>query len=144
MLYATVDTSGGPIDLTISEVSTAYLARDLAVTLVYTDLSGDTTDPSVAITIPSDAVSVTVSTYMIAGTASDETELDYVQWTCEESDESGVLTVTNGSWGSIIPLAEGANTIVVEACDTSNNCATDSVVITQIYPTFSAGGSFSN
>jgi hypothetical protein len=138
------DLSNGPMDLVIATDIITSADYDPGFTLAYTSLPGDVTNPSVAITTPAANVSTSVSIYAIAGTASDETELDYVQWTCAESDDSGLLTVSDGAWSETLSLSFGTNTITVSAYDTTGNSATDTVVITQVNPTstFSGSGNF--
>ena len=133
--------SGAPTDLVIATDIVTLSGYDGGITLVYTDLPGDVTAPSVAITTPAANVSTPVSTYTISGTASDETELDFVYWSCEESNNNGILSVSEGAWSDTILLTFGVNTITVTAYDTTGNSATDEVTITQVNPTSTLSGS---
>jgi hypothetical protein len=144
LLFYEGDLTEGPIDLTIATDITTTASYAPGFTMVYTALPGDVTAPSISITSPSEAISIVVSTYTIAGTASDETELDYVVWSCSESEYGGTLSVSDGVWSSLIELTLGDNTITTRAYDASGNYTEDTVVITQILPSFSASGSFSN
>jgi hypothetical protein len=138
--YQSGSLASGPFDLTVAtdvDISETY---DPGFTLVYTTLPGDVTAPSVAITTPAAAISIPVSTYTISGTASDETELDTVSWSCTESDAGDSLTVSEGAWSELIELAFGANTIVVRALDATGNTAQDTVTITQVNPTSNLSG----
>lgn len=140
MLYVTTkDTSDGPMDLVIAtDINTSLSTNDLALTLVYTDLPGDIVAPSVEITTPSSETIVSVSNhYPLSGTASDETELDYVMWTRSEDEEFGDLIVSEGAWSSTIVLLVGTNTITATAYDTAGNSSTDTVTITYTHKVFS-------
>jgi hypothetical protein len=144
MLYVTTkDTSDGPVDLVIAtDINDSLVTNDLAITLVYTDLPGDITAPSVDITSPAAETATILSNhYTMAGTASDAVELDYVIWERAEDDEQGMPTVSDGAWSETIMLLWGTNTITTTAYDTTGNSSTDTVTITYAPEVF--GGSVS-
>jgi hypothetical protein len=101
----------------------------------------DTTIPSVAITAPNAGVSYVVaeaSTTALAGTASDDVAVSAVTWTCATcTPTSGTASYAAGAWTETdaIGLAEGDNTIIVTATDSSaNDSTTDSITITRETP----------
>lgn len=98
--------------------------------------AGDTTDPSIVITAPTDQATyntpnATITT--IAGTCADDVAVDSVTWSCDVCG-SGTATGTT-SWSiATISLMEGANVVTLTCTDTSTNTGTDQITVTRTAP----------
>jgi len=98
----------------------------------------DATDPTVAITSPTNCNENDPCTYDsgadptvdISGTASDETGLLRVEWSNATTGDSGNCDGTATWTASDISLDPGENVIIVTAYDTSSNTKTDSITVT--------------
>lgn len=140
---------------------TRYLSGDIAEIVVYnsalgtTDrnavehylgvkygfISSDTTPPTITITSPtSDATYATSSSSLhISGTASDDTGVSTVTWSCDTGG-SGSATGTT-SWSvSGITLTSGDNVITVTATDAASNAGTDTITVTYTPVVTTPGG----
>ncbi|MCK5660501.1 MAG: hypothetical protein KAH86_04015, partial [Methanosarcinales archaeon] len=96
----------------------------------YVDENGwdaDTTPPTVAITSHVGGQIVTTSSITIAGTASDDSGIEYVY----VSVNNHIFAAGTTHWNADITLAEGTNIIFVTAIDTAENRASD--IISVIY-----------
>ena len=93
--------------------------------------STDTTAPLVAITSPVSAETYTTenATIAIAGTASDDHNLQQVTWSSSNGNSGTANGTTNWSI-SEIPLIEGDNVITVSATDGTGNEASDQLRVT--------------
>lgn len=93
--------------------------------------SGDKTAPSVTITSPASAVSMTsASTLMVRGVASDNMGVVKVSWSSSAGnggDAAGTSAFTAGP----IPLYQGINTITVRAWDAAGNQSWRSIRVTR-------------
>ena len=90
----------------------------------------DTTPPSLTIVSPaSNTFSMSASSIVVSGTASDNVGVAKVAWRAS-SDASGTATGTTNWSTPAIPLYLGATTIVVTASDAAGNTSWRSVVVT--------------
>jgi hypothetical protein len=123
------------ISLAVGENNITLTARDAVgntgsdnLTIIYTPLVADTTDPLISITSPStgqthdtEATPITIS-----GTASDNVDVVNVTWANDATGASGMASGTT-SWSISVPLAEGVNTITITVSDGAGNTATSSI-----------------
>lgn len=92
----------------------------------------DLTNPTVAITSPTDGSTLTNATVAVAGTASDNVAVEKV----EVRLEGGEWAVATGTtdWSAHLTLVEGSNTIYARAVDASGNTANASVTVSVSSP----------
>lgn len=88
----------------------------------------DATDPTIAITFPSDGAMLNMTTVTITGTSSDNLAVSSVEVSLDGTN--WVLAAGTTSWSSNLILAEGSNTIRSRAMDSSGNQAETSVSVT--------------
>ena len=99
---------------------------------VETEVTLDTANPTVAITSPADGEMLTSALVTLTGTASDDVGVEKVELSTDGT--SWVLATGTTSWSSTLTLAEGENTILARATDTSGNAATMSIAVTVVPP----------
>lgn len=82
--------------------------------------AGDTTPPTITVSVPSGSVTVTSTPYAASGTATDNTAVTSVRI---ENATSGLTYTATGtsSWSYDIPLVYGANTVNFTALDAAGN-----------------------
>ncbi len=88
----------------------------------------DVTKPTVAITSPDDRSTLTSTSVMVFGTASDDVALNKVEGSTDGMN--WVLATGRTSWFFILNLMEGEHTIFARATDTSGNAATTRITVT--------------
>jgi hypothetical protein len=91
--------------------------------------AGDTTAPTVTITVPtvSGTYSTTQSFVTLGGTARDDNRVDEVTWVTDRG-VSGRAS-GNESWIAGVPLQRGPNTITVRAKDAAGNISSRAIVV---------------
>jgi hypothetical protein len=89
----------------------------------------DSTVPTLVITAPGGALTVSTGSVAVSGTANDNVGVTQVNW---QNDRGGSGSATGtGSWSASITLQSGANVISVTARDAANNVsAARSVTVT--------------
>jgi len=92
----------------------------------------DTENPTVAITSPSNGATVTSSSIMVYGSASDNVAVDHVD--VKVNSGSWVRATGTTSWSKTVTLNLGSNTIYARATDTSGNTYIDQITITYSVP----------
>ena len=104
-------------------------ASKATLTVVY--IAPDTKTPEVTITSPVQVDTYTTgdATISIAGTASDDHDLQQITWS-SSTGASGVASGTDNWTIDAIELVEGANVITVTATDAAGNTAQDTITIT--------------
>lgn len=91
----------------------------------------DTTAPSLTVLSPASTTYFTAaSTIVIRGTARDNVRVDHVAWSVS-TGRSGNATGTTSWTTPAIPLATGANMIVIRAYDAAGNSSWRSLVVTR-------------
>jgi hypothetical protein len=113
-------------------------ARDAAgntATDVLTVTAPDTTAPTVSITQPTSAASLstTTTTVNVSGTASDAVGVTQVTWSNDRGGSGAATGTTNWSVSGVA-LLNGANVITITARDAAGNTATDTLTITSTPP----------
>lgn len=98
----------------------------------FSSLSGDTTTPTVSITGPTSAATygTTFSSINLSGSSSDNVAVSSVTWQNTTNGTSGTASGTN-PWFALVPLADGSNTIIVTAIDSSGNVSNDTITVTR-------------
>ena len=94
--------------------------------------TADTTDPTIAITSPATAATLTSVSVTVSGTASDNVALQNVEVSTDAANWVAATGTT--AWSGTLTLAEGPNTIYARATDTSGNAATVTVSVTVATP----------
>ncbi len=94
--------------------------------------SPDTTAPAVAITSPA-STAATATPVSLGGTASDAVGVTQVTWSNAATGGTGTATGTT-SWTASVPLASGANAIMVTARDAAGNAGTATITVTYTPP----------
>ncbi len=100
------------------------------ITVTYSP--GDDVDPNVAITYPANGATVTSSSIMVYGSASDNVAVDHVD--VKVNSGSWVRATGTTSWSKTVTLNLGSNTIYARATDTSSNTNTDQITVTCTLP----------
>lgn len=92
----------------------------------------DVIDPEVTITVPTGLTTylTNTSTLSMAGTASDNVELDSITWSNSAGGTGSASGLTNWTISNI-PLAAGENIITITATDTTSNTSTDVITVTR-------------
>ncbi len=92
----------------------------------------ESTNPTVAILSPADRTTLSSTSVIISGSASDDTAILRVELS---QDGTNWVTVTGTtSWSGSANLGEGMNTLYARATDTSGNTATMSISVTVLNP----------
>jgi hypothetical protein len=117
----------GPNVITITAEDTVGRTGTARITLIY-----DPDAPTIVITVPTaePTYMTTTSPLALAGSASDNIDVQTVTWANATTGDSGAALGT-GAWAiGSIPLIEGMNTITVTATDTVGNTGEATVVVT--------------
>ncbi len=136
-LTAPADGSGGSNGLyrygsTSVFPNQTYNSENYWVDVVFnTNTSGDTTPPTVAITSPTSATTLTVTTspLTIGGTASDNVGVTQVTW-ANSRGGSGTASGTTTWSAASIALQSGSNVLTVSARDAAGNTSTGTLTVT--------------
>ena len=113
-----------------------YNSENYWVDVVFnTSTSGDSTPPTVAITSPTSATTLTVTTspLTIGGTASDNVGVTQVSWS-NSAGGSGTASGTTSWSAASIALQPGSNVLTVTARDAAGNTSTGTLTVTYNAP----------
>lgn len=109
-----------------------YIPYEYPHPLVSGSEPADDVDPEVFITTPTSSSTHDNGTdddINLAGSASDNVEVDRVEWSNVASGAAGTCTGTT-SWSETVGLVSGENLVTITAYDTSENSSTDQITIT--------------
>jgi len=91
----------------------------------------ETTLPQITITSPTNNPSYTTgsSSILLSGTASDNYQVNRVEYLNQTTGATGTATLNTPSWSCSVPLTAGLNTISVIAFDMSENSDNDTISV---------------
>ena len=124
-----------PFTVGEGEHTLEYQATDAAgneETAKSAPLKIDTSKPMITIDAPADGSILDSASVSVSGTASDELSLESVELSTDGTN--WVLATGTTSWSGTLTLAEGENTILARATDTSGNAATVSIALSVVSP----------
>ena len=123
-------TNGFHTILAVARDAAGNRATSTARTVTVSNITSDTTKPTITITTPT-----TLATYIaptgtvtLGGTASDNIGVTQVSWS-NSAGGTGTMTGT-ANWNSTITLQSGTNTITVTGRDAAENTGTDTIAVT--------------
>jgi len=115
-----------------SNLERVFRNSEYRLTIQY---SIETQVPLIQITSPTSDPSYTtgMSSIALAGTASDNYQISYVDYRNQTTGASGTASGTN-SWSCTVPLTAGSNTISVIAYDMCGNADSDTITVFYLTP----------